>query len=316
MSVRPQFPKPKAYLKAYILGPQNWETEDLDRLQRYSQGESASLRYRYDAGGELFEYTIINVTGNLLRVAVALRWQAIHAALSGAAPWMETWHRACAYDYWVMRMDCRCQRKIFDDHRRGRRPQFLPMLALHRMGFAIGNVLALGWTEWAIDLALRARSALEDSGFFDGGDDTHRRTHHFVLRLVGQWQGWSERVGPDCAFDSPLFNSLIEHWCAPDPQVLSPLLLAVCDRHTHEARPDTNALWFDLPWRDAWYVPFEVLAVLKLRQINSLAIPDPATLDHPLLKTPLGQLPDTVPPYSDELLDGLISRVRREYPDL
>jgi hypothetical protein len=316
MGVRPQFPKPKAYLKSFILGPQNWESEDLDRLRRYSRGESESLRYRYDAKGETFEYNAYNVKEDLLRVAIALRWHAIQAALSGTAPWIETWRRACAYDYWAMRMDCRNQLCILNDYRNGKRPQFLGTLALHRLGFCVGNVLALGWADWAADLARRARDALDNDGFFDGGDETHRRTQHFILRLVGNWQGWPERSGPRCAFDTPLFNSLIEQWRAPDPEIVIPLLLAACDRHTHEARPDTNTSWFDLPWRDEWYVPFEVLAFLKLRQINSIAIPDPPTLDHPLMKTPLGQLPDTVPPYTDELLDGLISRVRREYPDL
>jgi hypothetical protein len=213
-------------------------------------------------------------------------------------------------------MDCRIQLGILNDYRSGKRPQFLGMQALHRLGFCLANTLVMGWADWAIDLALRARSALDSDGFFDGGDESHRRTQHFLLRLIADWQGWPERSGPRCAFDTPLFNSLVEQWRAPDPQLVSPLLLAACDRHTHEARPDTRALWFDLPWRDAWYVPFEVLALLKLRQINNLAIPDPAMLDHALLKTPLGQLPATVPPYSDELLNGLISRVRREYSDL
>lgn len=115
MGVRPQFPKPKAYLKAYVLGPQNWESEGLDRLRRYAGGESESLRYRYDAHGESFEYNIYNVKEDLLRVAIALRWHAIHAALSGTASWMETWRRACAYDYWAMRMDCRNQLRILPD---------------------------------------------------------------------------------------------------------------------------------------------------------------------------------------------------------
>jgi len=51
-------------------------------------------------------------------------------------------------------------------------------------------------------------------------------------------------------------------------------------------------------------------------QINGIAVPDPLILDHPLMKTPLGQLPDTVPPCTDEMLDGLIFRVQREHPDL
>jgi hypothetical protein len=188
MSVRPQFPKPKAYLKAFILGPQQWESEDLDRLRRYSRGEFESLRYRFDADGEWFEYNAFNVKEDLLRVAMALRWQAIHTALSATAPWIESWHRACAYDYWAMRMDCRNQLRILNDFRTGKRPQFLGTLALHRLGFCLGNALALGWAELASDLALRARSALDDAGFFDGGDEPHRRTQHFLLRLIGNWQ--------------------------------------------------------------------------------------------------------------------------------
>jgi hypothetical protein len=132
---------------------------------------------------------------------------------------------------------------------------------------------------------------LDNDGFFDGGDEPHRRTQHFLLRLVGNWQGWTERSGPRCAFDNPLSNSLIEQWSSPDPEHVIPLLLAACDRHTHEARPDINSHWFDLPWRDAWYVPFEVLAFLKLRQINGIVNPEPLTLDHPLMKMRLGQPP-------------------------
>jgi hypothetical protein len=52
--------------------------------------------------------------------------------------------------------------------------------------------------------------------------------------------------------------------------------------------------------------------VLKLRQLHGLENP---VLDHLLMNTPLGKLPDPAPLYTDELLEGVIARVRMTYPD-
>jgi len=61
-----------------------------------------------------------------------------------------------------------------------------------------------------------------------------------------------------------------------------------------------------------WYDPFEVLAVMKLRQLHGLENP---VLEHLLLDTPLGKLPAPVPPYSEPLLDEVLARVRLTHTD-
>jgi hypothetical protein len=60
-------------------------------------------------------------------------------------------------------------------------------------------------------------------------------------------------------------------------------------------------------------VPFEILAVLCVREI--LGLPNPA-LDHPLMAAAFGTLPGPSEPYRDALLDGVIRQARAEFAEL
>jgi hypothetical protein len=60
-------------------------------------------------------------------------------------------------------------------------------------------------------------------------------------------------------------------------------------------------------------VPFEILAVLRVREISGL--PNPV-LDHPLMTTALGALTPASKPYSDALLDGVVAQAREEFAEL
>src|SRR5581483_9949146 len=147
--------------------------------------------------------------------------------------------------------------------------------------------------------------------FADYHERAHLRTQTFVLRLIADWQGWPQHAWPKWVFDEPIFNALIEHWRTPDASALQPLLIAACDRHTHESRSGGTAK-HDIEDDAFWYDPFEVLTVTKLRQLQGLENPD---VDHLLMSTPLGKLPDPVAPYSDALLEGVLARVRSTHPD-
>jgi hypothetical protein len=213
-------------------------------------------------------------------------------------------------------MTCRTQLRILDDFQTRKRPQYLECLFLDRMAPNIAECLNLGWADLAVDLTQRLNRGIDIAGFNDAGDFYHRRTQHFVLRLIANWQGWPERAGPKCAFDEPLFNALVDHWRTPNAADIAPLLLAGCDRHTHQARADSKQGFFDLNTHDVEYTPFEVLAVLKLRELHGLPNPSATELDHPLMNTPLGRLPEPTAPYTDELLEGVLARARQEFPDL
>lgn len=311
--MRPQFPSVRTYLKNFLLGLEDWESRDLIELQKYASGEMIEIRLEAEGQVLVLPFNIGAVASRMSRVSVAYRWMAVQAMLGEHEGATVLWMRSVAYKYWKSRIEIRFHTHALAQFKQGERPQKLKMLLLHQFGAVIANCLSLGWTDWAIDLTKKARWGLDNELFNDGDDESHRRTHHFILRLVGRWQDWPEREEPSCAFDEPLFNVLLDGWATLSPDEIAPLLIAACDRHTYQARPDSNKACFDMPYSGLEYDPFEVLAVMKLRELHGL--PNPV-LDHVLMNTPLGRLPSSTAPYTDKLLDGVLAQARCEFFDL
>jgi hypothetical protein len=207
------------------------------------------------------------------------------------------------------------QRWIRDEFDAGRRRQYLGFVNLHRTAFTIGCCIANSWEAMAFELTDLCRDTLSIGGFSDGGDECHRRGPYFVLRLLSDAQGAQLGPLPASASDEPTYNAVLQRWREPHEAGLVPLLMAMLDRHTHEARPNSNKARYDFPWLDEWYVPYEVLAVLRLRQRAGLPIETLQAIDHPLFTTPLGRLHEALP-YDDDLLRALVPRLLAEAPGL
>jgi predicted DNA-binding WGR domain protein len=316
-----RFPKVKNYVKKHTIGPIGWEehgdSKEIALLQRYCQEPGFAYSSWFNTTELKFNKTLRLVASDIQRIAIIHRWYAIQRALTGKDNWFEWWRRANSYDYWALRIGCMGTKSQYERFLLKDVPQVRPMF-LARLGASIGNCLSQGWTEWAIDLARLSWEAMNtDPGilFNDASNRFgYRRTQHFVLRLIADWQGWP--VGPKvptCSVDEPVFQALLAQWRTPDVDVLAPLLLAACDRHTHQARYDSGSKCYDLSEDDWWYDPFEIHSVLRLRLRLGLSNP---VLDHPLLSTPLGVLPPETPPYCDGLLAAVLTQGRREMPNL
>ena len=315
-----RFPSQKAYLKSFKLALKDWETTDLARLQRYTRESGFSDRYGDEPSGMVFTYDFPSAASDLNRLAIVRTWFAVQAALQNQPGWFDLWCQSVAYHYWAHRMGFRWTRFAVDQFRSHQWPQMNCVLFLERIGVGIGDCLALGWFDWAVDLARRAYDALthnRDPRLYNDGDDSfgRRRTQHFVVRLIADWQGWPALEGPRCALDEPLFNALIEHWHTGNLDELTHLVLAACDRHTQQSRFDASSreTYYDLRDHAYWYDPFEILSILRLRTHLGLANP---LLDHPLLATPLGRLSAVSAVYSDDLLDGVLKQARSHFPDM
>jgi hypothetical protein len=201
--------------------------------------------------------------------------------------WLTPWRRSVAYDYWFCCMAAHS----------GERNYWFNNI----VGTAV-DCLVLGWEKEAHRLVRQVWAHI-DARRFGHITESNSPTQYFLLRLIADSQG-EARTGDG----EPLFAALLAHWQTPDVEVLAPLILALCDRHTQEAAK-TDA-WFGM---EATYFPFAVLAVLRLRQLRGLKNP---TLEHPLLNTPLGTLPPVTKLYADELLDGVVKQARLKYQDL
>ena len=313
-----RLPRIKTYLAGHDHNVQDWETAILPRLQRYvhetgfayGHSEESAFRFTYDFNSAQMDLDLLGVVKT---------WGAVRAALGGDADWLEQWREAVAYRHWETRMDLHFSEYTRREVKAGKRAQ-PSTLFLRSIGATIGDCVALGWLDWAEDLAARTRAAMDSDNealswlFNDAGDGFgRRRTQHFVLRLVADWKGWAPPARPRCAFDDAILNALIEHWRTQDLDTLAYLLLAACDRHTQQCRFDSFSQdrFYDLCSNEYWYDPFEILAVLRLREHEGL--PNPR-LEHPLLATALGELAPLTHPYSDDLLEGVLAQARRQEP--
>jgi hypothetical protein len=265
----------------------------------------------YGAGQEAQPYDVLDAKLELTQLSVNRYWHAIHAALSGAENWHGDWRCAVGCQYWANCINYAWHLHALDCFERGKRTQKLAMLFLGGFGFCIGNCTALGWFEFAKRLTKSACAAI-DQGFFVDGTPVSNccRVQYFVLRLLNDWQNKSSAIAQDCAHGEPIYDAILEKWRTQD-QSLDPLVLAACDRHTHQARYSNNRESFELSYDNTWYVPFEVLTIFRLRESLGLSVP---ALDHPLLNTPLGKLPPLSEPYMDETLRSVLARVAQQLP--
>ncbi|WP_198115219.1 hypothetical protein [Massilia rhizosphaerae] len=290
------FPEPSAYLKKLTFGFNSRILQArLDDIQRVSR---VGLGFEYVLDNDTFTYSMHRFGDDLWVVFVTLRREAIRLALGGKDGWEAEWRRAVAYGYWslAMQMDARratIERNAADGGENWGAP------GLEWFGGVAGDCLALGWTDYARDLARRARWMDSMRGFPDGAQGYQRATQRFVLRLIEDGNGTAEGdVGV------PEFDTLLANWRSAPAADLAPVLLAACDRHTHQCRSTDTDMEFDLPFEAFWYDPYEILAVLRLRA--SAGLDNPA-LGHPLLDTPLGRLQGPSAPVLDEVLAAAVS---------
>lgn len=122
---------------------------------------------------------------------------------------------------------------------------------------------------------------------------------HFMLRLLADYFGAPPYPLGTKGRSEPIFLALFDVWRHPDPEVLAPACLAALDFHTWR--------WAHKEWGpEFWhYHPIEILLLFRLRKDLGLTNP---VLDHPLMNTPLGVLPEEVP--CDPAEDDLLRRVR------
>ena len=202
--------------------------------------------------------------------------------------WLAPLRRAVAYDYWSCRMAAHCGGDW--------------NYPLNNIVGTATDCLVLGWENEASALFEQVRSHFRENRF-KNVNDKKNASQYFLVRLIAASQGL-----PRTGDGEPLFAALLAHWQTRDADALAPLLLALCDRHTHVAATSDGPLHL----HDTYY-PFEVLAVFRLRQLRGLSNP---VLDHPLMSTPIGALPKVTEFYSDELLEGVVKQARLEYRHL
>lgn len=303
------FPSPREYL-------QKWHAAvpepigKVENLRRYAEEGKFALPSDEDGlPKRLFDDS--SCQGELRRCANDIALRAVTKALSGDPTWHTDWQRAIAYFQSAFQLEFQFHNWVLRQYEKGLRRQRLALIPLDDVVWITTNSWLLGWKETGFKMLKLAMHGL-DRQFFTGRTQGMRRAHFFCLRLLASYLSTQEgRQWPSFAFDEPIYETLLAHWSAYDETALEVPLLAACDRHTHQAQPDSASKFHDFRRYPQMYQPFEVLLIFRLRQWEGLALP---IVDHPLLSTPLGELQEEVPEYSDALLRAVVARAEEERP--
>lgn len=240
--------------------------------------------------------------------AHALAMKRIFSAKSG--DWLLHYREFAAVDFW------RCTLKHH---------LTLGSICFSSVMESVSDCLYLGWLDRAELLVKEAQSAYGAKRFFDVNGMFAQPLYHFLLRICFDWcqlkfDGWgvgyhsaaADPYAPGECLGEPVLNELFAHWKAPDLSGMQDQLQWLCDYYTHRtASKDGTEFGNDLLHTR---FPAVILAWFRLRE--SLGLSNPV-IDHPLMRPHYACLPPSQPFYTDDLLDGVIARLRKEeLPDL
>ena len=170
-----------------------------------------------------------------------------------------------------------------------------------------GRLLALAWTLGDMKVVSWISEELIRFPYnFKGWEVTPLQP--MLLQLYSLWRkteiNWQNypkaKIG--------VYRSLFDAW--DDPAKLGHALEMCCDYHCLRTGESGFQEFYDSPFN---VLPAEILAVYRLREMQGLTTP---RIEHELLNTPLGELPEPVQCPPDELLQSMRDAVSREHPDV
>jgi len=134
----------------------------------------------------------------------------------------------------------------------------------------------------------------------------------FMMRLAENFCGYTPAPWPKAAFESELYNGILEHWQDDTPTTLQALLKKACNRHTYQSYLKNEDGEYD--WGTFYsHLPIEILMVQRLRQWRGLS---EVPVDHILMDAPFNTLPEPcIENVHHELAEKVLAKVHQDFPD-
>lgn len=242
-------------------------------------------------------------------VALYEECKAIISALENRNTWQDELAFTLHYYLFFNRIDYFWHSKMPHAHN----GHGLQMMDFERLTNCVAYCFMLGWTNQAIYQGYLTLAALNQDFQLVGYGATHKRAHTFMLRLFADWRGDTNHPFLEWAYESPLYEGLLERWRDPDSEAIKPWLLAACEHHAHEAKQDTSKTFFDFGNFRIMRTPLEIHMIFRLRELEGLKNPQ---ISHELMAPPFDRLLTTQPELRpDDIMLGTLKRITNEWPD-
>lgn len=184
----------------------------------------------------------------------------------------------------------------------------LQCMGLKMLPFTALGVI-VGCKKEAFNLA-RLQLRAYRKGYYTPFDRDKYPIFHFMLRLLADYLGEPPLVLEGELLAEPIFPRLFDLWHEHAADTLLPVCLAACDFHTHRwSAMGNDYLTNEFSWGNFVYTPIEILLLFKLRQSIGLSNP---VVDHPLMNTPLGVLPEEVAFEPGDLIKRVRARMMQD----
>jgi hypothetical protein len=294
----------------------NWPSQK----REFTRFAEYSARFREKVERDLTTYAL---TGDVISIVDSLnvpRWQLaeVTSSLSMRAldlnqrGQIETVETGVASPLLALSFACAYIPEIIKLHIHETFPRRFPGRTLQTMSLqALSSWLSLGLAVgcWSADRF--GRLALEAARRQYLFDIKSYPIFHFIMMLFASSQ--QIRVEPlsSAATREPVLTSLLENWRTEDLNILSSLVVAACDFHTHRCKSRTED-WneFGSGVGSAFTrMPIEILMVYRLREREGLENPN---ADHPLMSSPVGKLYEPMTCEPDTLLSQVLDRARSQ----
>jgi hypothetical protein len=130
----------------------------------------------------------------------------------------------------------------------------------------------------------------------------------FALYLFAKWKKLPVDYSPPDACELGVYQDLLDTW--DNEAAFAKCLIAACDYHVDQAFDDSDQDTQDFFYPLYNLFPVEILAVKRIREFDGGAMPE---IDHPLMKTILGKLPERIPSSQDDMLQEVSLKVCKEF---
>jgi predicted DNA-binding WGR domain protein len=238
------------------------------------------------------------ITASLDTLALHNRMRGAVRVLEGDEGGWSLLRAGALYDYHHTRISLRHFGRIDDGQMTGGGMEGLDWALLLSQALGLGETAVAEWC---------GRAALRHPRAFDIGHPL-LPLQPFLIRLYALWK--QARLDDERFPQAKLgvYREVLDAW--HDEGRLAAALVRACDYHARQARRDEVLSEFTHFPADLF--PAEILAVYRVRR--DLGLPTPE-VQHPILATPLGRPPTSIPATPDDVLDRVMTAVEEELPD-
>ncbi len=181
-----------------------------------------------------------------------------------------------------------------------------PRITFNEQGLLLAKAFALGLVAEGEAIGRDSLIGLKDGRFY--GLDQNQLTP-FVLSVFAKWKNVA-LLPADFPFMIPDGYQELLQKLMDGPDEIRPAIVKACDFHVSRSKAHTDQDTYE--FADPVYAiyPVEILFVFRIRQLLGLSNPK---VDHPLLNSPLGKLPNTECSLSPSLIP-ILERIKKDFP--